>query len=138
MIYAALLLGKAGFFLFTLGLALGVAIPRLKNPRMGLSAHLTAVQGGLALLAFALFWTNFAIGDWAAMPIAFSLAASTYLLVAGLVLAALTGASRALPIAGQGFKGSPATEMAVSILTVGSSVWMLLTCITVCLFFLLG
>lgn len=138
MIHAAVLLGKAGFVLFTFGLALGVAIPRLKNPRMGLSAHLTAVQGGLALVAFALFWTNLGIGDWASTPIAFSLAASNYLLVAGLVLAAWTGASRALPIAGQGFKGSLAAETAVSILTVGSSVWMLLTCITVCLFFLLG
>jgi (hydroxyamino)benzene mutase len=132
----AVLLGKAGFILFTAGLALGIIIPRFKNPRMGLSAHLTAVQGGLVLLVFALFWPNFGIGDWASAPIAFSLAVSTYLLVAGLILAAITGASRALPIAGEGFKGSPSKEMAVWTLTVGSSIWMLMACIAVCLFFL--
>jgi hydroxylaminobenzene mutase len=132
----ALLLGKAGFVLFTAGLALGAAIPRLRNPRMGLSAHLTAVQSGLALLVFSLLWPHFGIAPWASMTIAISIAGSAYILVAALVLAACTGASRALPIAGQGFKATPIAELAVSVLTIGSSVWMLLACITICVFFL--
>jgi (hydroxyamino)benzene mutase len=134
----AIMLLKAGFALFTIGLLLGAVTSRLRNPRMGLSAHLTAVQGGTALLVFGLSWRYFSIAPWADGPIALSLAISIYLLVSGLVLAALTGASRALPIAGQGFHATPAKELAVSILTIGSSVWMLLACLAVCWFALLG
>ncbi len=136
MLATAMALGKAGFVLFTLGLVLGAAIPRLRNPRMGLSAHLTAVQGGLALMVFGLFWESFGIAPWASWPLAVSLAGSTCLLVAGLTLAAITGASRALPIAGQGFTAAPRAELAVAILTIGSSLWMLGACVTICGFFL--
>ena len=55
MTATAILLGKAGFVLFALGLLIGIAIPKLRNPRMGLSAHLTAVQTGPTLIAIALF-----------------------------------------------------------------------------------
>ncbi|WP_088307082.1 hydrogenase [Novosphingobium sp. B 225] len=132
----ALVLGKAGVILFTAGLAVGAAIPSLRNPRMGLSAHLTAVQGGLALMVFDLYWDRLGIAPWASTPLAWSLALSTYLLVAGLVLAAVTGASRALPIAGHGFNGTPSAELTVSILTIGASIWMLLVCLAVCGFLL--
>lgn len=131
-----LLLGKAGFLIFTLGLAIGAAIPRFRNPRMGLSAHTTAVQTGTALIAFGLFWPQFEIASWAAMPLAISLIASFCVLILSLVLAASFGSSKALPIAGAGFGSSRAKERTVSILAVGSSVWMLLACIAVCFFFL--
>ena len=131
-----LLLGKAGFLIFTLGLAIGAAIPRFRNSRMGLSAHTTAVQAGTALIAFGLFWPRFEIASWAAMPLAVSLIVSFCVLILSLVLAASFGASAALPIAGAGFGSSKAKERTVSILAVGSSVWMLLACIAVCLFLL--
>ena len=131
-----LLLGKAGFLIFTLGLAIGAAIPRFRNARMGLSAHTTAVQTGTALIAFGLFWPHFQISNWAAMPLAISLIVSFCVLILGLVLAASFGASAALPIAGAGFSSSKAKERTVSILAIGSSVWMLLACIAVCCFFL--
>lgn len=133
-----LLLGKAGFLLFTLGLAIGAAVPRFRNPRMGLSAHTTAVQTGTALIAFGLFWPHLEIASWAAMPLAISLIASFAILVVSLVLAASFGASEALPIAGKGFSSSKAKERTVSILALGSSLWMLLACIAVCFFFLLS
>lgn len=131
-----LLLGKAGFLLFTLGLAIGAAVPRFRNPRMGLSAHTTAVQAGTALIAFGLFWPQFEIASWAAMPLAISLIASFAILIVSLVLAASFGASEALPIAGEGYGSSKAKERTVSILALGSSAWMLLACISVCFFFL--
>ena len=131
-----LLLGKSGFLIFTLGLLIGTAIPRFRNPRMGLSAHTTAVQTGTALIAFGLFWPQFEIAEWAATPLAVSLIASFAILVASLVLAASFGASETLPIAGKGFSSTKAKERTVSILTLGSSVWMLLTCLAVCFFFL--
>ncbi|MBH5321328.1 hypothetical protein [Aurantiacibacter sediminis] len=132
-----LLLGKAGFMVFTLGLAIGAAIPRFRNPRMGLSAHTTAVQAGIALVAFGLFWPHFGIADWASLPLAISLIASFGILILSLLLAAAFGASEALPIAGKGFSSSKAKERVVSILAIGSSVWMLLASIAVCFFFLL-
>jgi len=132
-----LLLGKAGFVIFTLGLAIGAAIPRFRNPRMGLSAHTTAVQIGTALIAIGLFWSQFEIADWASMPLAIALVASFSILIVALVLAASIGASEALPIAGKGYSSTKAGELVVSLLTFGSSIAMLLACSAICLFFLI-
>lgn len=44
----------AGLLLFMLGLLNGFAIPRLQSPRLGLSAHLAAVQSGTFLIAIGL------------------------------------------------------------------------------------
>ena len=131
-----LLLGKAGFLIFTFGLALGAVIPHFRNPRMGLSAHTTAVQTGTALIAFGLFWPQLEIASWASVPLAISLIASFSILIVSLILAASFGASKALPIAGEGFSSSKAKERTVSILALGSSAWMLLAGIAVCFFFL--
>lgn len=129
-----LMLGKGGFVLFTTGLVIGAFIPKFHNSRMGLSAHTTAVQCGIGLLAFATFWPHFGIPDWAAQGLTLSLIGSSGLLVIGLCLAASCGASRALPIAGEGFQASEAIERAVSLLTIGSSLWMLLASVGVCFF----
>ncbi|WP_390548663.1 response regulator [Qipengyuania sp. MTN3-11] len=118
----------------TVGLLIGAFIPAFHNSRMGLSAHTTAVQCGIALLAFAIFWPHFAIPGWAAQGLTFSLIGSSGLLVLGLCLAAASGASRALPIAGKGFGASDTGERAVAFLTIGSSVWMLLASVGVCFF----
>ena len=130
----AILLGKGGFLLFTLGLLIGAMIPRFLNPRMGLSAHLTAVQSGTALIAFGLFWQHFGITAAASPVIGFSLLLSFYALVTGLILAATFGASEALPIAGKGFQSSKAKERVVSILAIGSSIWMVMACLAICAF----
>lgn len=131
-------LGKAGLILFTIGLALGAFIPKFRNPRMGLSAHLTAVQAGTALIAFGLFWPYFNVAGWASGLLSISLILSSGLLVVGLCLAAAFGASKSLPLAGNGFRANPAIETIVSALTVGSSVWMLLACLAICLFGILS
>ena len=133
-----LLLGKSGFFIFTIGLVIGAFVPRFRNPRMGLSAHTTAVQAGIALVAFGLFWPHFKIVDWAALPLALSLLVSFSVLIVSLVLAASFGASTVLPIAGAGYSSTKAKERTVSILTVASTVSMLLTCVAICLFSLLS
>lgn len=128
-----ILLGKAGFLIFTFGLGLGALVPRFRNPRMGLSAHTTAVQTGTALIAFGLFWPQFDIAQWAEGLLAISLIVSFSLLICSLVLAAIFGASQALPIAGKGFSSSKAKERLVSVFAIGASVWMLLACLAVCI-----
>jgi len=127
----AIVLGKAGFVLFTLGLLIGIAIPAVRNSRMGLSAHLTAVQTGTALIAFALFWQYLAVPDSWSSPLILGLIASSYLLVSGILLAAIFPASDALPMAGKGYRGTPSQERIVSIVVKGSSVIMALDCLAI-------
>lgn len=52
-----------GVLLFLLGLLNGLAIPHLRSPRLGLSAHLTGVQSGTFLLAAGLLWARLAISE---------------------------------------------------------------------------
>ncbi len=129
-----LMMGKAGFVLFTLGLLLGVVLPKMRNPRMGLSAHLTAVQTGSALIAFALFWQYLGVPQSCTPLLAYALLGSSYVLVLGITLAGFFGASEALPIAGKGYQASRFKEQLVSILVRGSSVVMAICCVTVCYF----
>lgn len=130
----AIVLGKAGFVLFALGLLIGIAIPKMRNPRMGLSAHLTAVQTGPALIAIALFWPHLTVPEAWAAGLIHALWLSSYVLVAGILLAALVGASRSLPIAGQGHRASPALESIVTVTVKGSSLVMAGTAVAICIF----
>ena len=46
----------AGIGLFLLALITGMIFPSLANPRMGLSAHLVGLLGGLFLVALGVIW----------------------------------------------------------------------------------
>jgi len=52
----------SGTLLFLGGLLNGAAVQAFLNPRMGLSAHLGAVQGALVLWAFGLMWSTINLG----------------------------------------------------------------------------
>jgi (hydroxyamino)benzene mutase len=134
----SLLLGKSGLFMFVMGLFIGVLIAKFRNSRMGLSAHLTAVQVGTFLLALGAFWPHMGIPPvWDGYLVA-ALILSSYMLVAGLTASAITGASSVLPIAGAGFTGSSSQELVVSILVLSASVLMLFASTLVLFFFLLN
>lgn len=128
------ILGKGGFLLFTFGLIVGAAIPKFRNPRMGLSTHLAAVQIGIALIVFALFWQHFGVSRRFSGFLAYSLLLSSYALVAGLVLAAVFGTGKTLPIASHGFSATNAQELIVSIVVRVSSIWMFITCAAISVF----
>ena len=131
---APLMLGTSGLLLFAAGLLLGFVIPRFRNPRMGLSAHLTAAQTGPALIAIALFWQYCSVPaawDW---PLATVLALSSYALVAGITLAAATGASNALPMAGKGHTATASQEAGVSLIVIASSLAMAFSVVALCWF----
>lgn len=111
----------AGAVLFLLGLLQGAAVQSFLNPRMALSAHLTAVQSGMALMIVGLAWPLVRLGR-ALMGIASgAITLGSYALWFGLTLSAMTGASAVLPIAGAGYRASGAAEMAVSMIVLGSS-----------------
>lgn len=95
-------LSFAGVLMFLLGLLTGFAIPALRSSRLGLSAHLTGVQSGSFLLAAGLLWPHLRLWPVWNGVIANGLWISLYGLWLALLLAAVFGAGRGLPIAGQG------------------------------------
>ncbi len=115
---------QAGAVLFLLGLLQGAVVQDFANPRMALSAHLTAVQCGTALMVTGAVWR------WASLSPLFSglarwaIIAGMYVLWVGLTGAAITGANSILPIAGAGFGAGATAEMLVATAVLGGSVAM--------------
>ncbi len=91
-----------GALLFTLGLLAGFGIPLFRSSRIGLSAHLAAIESGLALIAFGLLLPHLAISSGWAGAIGHSLWISLYVQWVGLLFAAAYGTGKTLPIAGAG------------------------------------
>ena len=117
-------LARCGVALFLIGLLIGGAIPMFTNPRMALSAHLTAVQCGTALVAFGLLWAKVELASRMSSVLSNAIWLSIYALVLGLSLAAAFGASQSLPMAGAGHEALPWQEMLVTVLVLGSSAVM--------------
>jgi (hydroxyamino)benzene mutase len=101
-----------GLLLFLLGLVTGFAIPALKAPRIGLSAHLAATQMGVALIAFGLLWERLTFWNGWSAPLAHVLWISFYATWIGIVLGAYWGTGKALPIAGAGHVAAKWQEQA--------------------------
>jgi hydroxylaminobenzene mutase len=116
MIAATNLLCFAGVLLFLFGLLTGFAIPRCRSARLGLSAHLTGVQSGTFLLALGLLWPRLVIAPGWSSVLANTTWASLYMVWLSLLLAAIFGAGRGLPIAGQGITTTTVRQTAVSVL----------------------
>jgi len=55
---------RASFFLLLLSLFTGMAIPMFRNPRLGLSAHLTGLMNAGVLIAVAVAWPFLAGSRW--------------------------------------------------------------------------
>lgn len=88
---------------------------------MALSAHLTAVQSGMALMIVGIVWPASSLRASVEGIARFALLIGIYGLWAGLTLSAATGASQSLPIAGAGHGAGATVEQAVSVLVVTSS-----------------
>jgi len=105
-----------GAALFLAGLLQGALIPHFMNPKMALSAHLAAVQSGMALMVFGLIWGALVLEQrWLSVTF-YSSIASMYLIWFSITLSAVLGASRALPMAGEGFSSSPINEMLIEVI----------------------
>jgi (hydroxyamino)benzene mutase len=112
----------SGALLFLIGLLSGVAIPLMRNPRMGLSAHLTGVQNALVLLVIAALWEHVALPQRFRQLLCWLGIASLYGFWIALQLAAFWGTSGSTPIAGAGFEGLQWQETVVTLLLRGSAV----------------
>jgi (hydroxyamino)benzene mutase len=110
-----------GALLFLFGLLTGFAIPGFRSPRIGLSAHLAAIESGLGLIAFGLLLLHLRISiGWASL-IAHTMWISLYVLWIGLLVGAAYGTGKSLPIAGAGLVAEQWQEnTARTLISVGS------------------
>jgi (hydroxyamino)benzene mutase len=115
------ILSFTGALLFLLGLLTGFGIPMFRSPRIGVSAHLDAIESGLGLIAFGLLIPHLTISlGWASL-IGHTMWISLYVLWLGLLFGAVWGTGRTIPIAGAGVSAEPWQENAArSLISLGS------------------
>ena len=115
------ILSFMGALLFLLGLLTGFGIPMFRSPRIGVSAHLDAIESGLGLIAFGLLIPHLTISlGWASL-IGYTMWISLYVLWLGLLFGAVWGTGRTIPIAGAGVSAEPWQENAArSLISLGS------------------
>lgn len=117
-----------GIAFFLVGMVQGVLIPFVKNARMALSGHLTAVQCGMALAIFGVIWSLVDLPPALEMTAAYGSALGFVLIWVGITIASVTGASQALPIAGAGYSATPSAEHTVKILEVIGGLLSIIAC----------
>jgi hydroxylaminobenzene mutase len=119
-----------GIFLFFLGLVVGLFIPLMANPRMGLSTHLEAIMNGLFMIVLGLIWNRVNLVP-RAQRVLFGLTLyGTFANFAAILIAALTGAGKMLPIA-LGKDQGIVLESIISFLLVTLALAMLAVCLMV-------
>lgn len=119
-----------GVLLFFFGLLVGLFIPLMANPRMGLTTHLEGVMNGIFLVVLGLIWTKIeASSFWLKTAFWLSLYGSFANFIAVLI-AAITGTGKMMPIAG-GQEGGPFIEGIVSFLLISLALAMLTVCVIV-------
>ena len=122
---------SAGILLFLLALITGMIFPMLANPRMGLSAHLVGLLGGLFLVALGVIWPEKDLPQWLD-TVAFCLVIfGAYANLCTTFLAAAFATNRLTPLAGSGHLALPWQENLVTFGLVSSSVVMVTVCVLV-------
>jgi len=114
-----------GMVMFLLGLLVGLLVPMLANPRMGLSAHLEGLMNGIFLMVLGLIWSKLVLSAnlkkilyWAALY-------GTFSNLIAVVLAATFNAGMMMPLA-KGQKGTLLIDVTINFLLVSLSIAMLL------------
>lgn len=103
-----------GMILFLTGLLTGFVIMALKNPRMGLAAHLEGVMNGTFLVIAGLVWNDLNLSPRKGKMLFWLLLYGTYANWFFSLLAAIFGTSRMTPLSGAGYSGTPLQELVVS------------------------
>ena len=118
---------KHGVFLLFLGLLTGLVVAEVKNPRMGLSAHLEGIMAGMLLILLGgAVWNELSLSSRFAATALWLSIYSAYATWAYTLLGALLGTSRLTPIAGAGFCAPVWQETLVQILLVSEVIAILI------------
>lgn len=120
-----------GVLLFLLGLIVGLFVPILGNPRMGVSSHLEGVMNGMFLILLGLIWHKISLSDqW--LKITFGLAIyGTFVNWFGILIAAIFNAGKMLGIAANGKEGAAIPEGIVTFSLISLTLAMLMLCVMV-------
>jgi len=120
---------RLGMLLFLLGLATGLLVPALANPRMGLSSHLEGLMNGMLLMLLGLLWPRLRLSRRPAGA-AFGFAVyGAYVNWATTLAAAFWGAGGAMmPMAAQGRTGTPVQELLINFGLISLTVAILGAC----------
>lgn len=119
---------RFGVVLVLLALLIGLAIPALAVPRLGVAAHVNGVVGGLSLIVLGLLWSHLQLGP-RALAAAFWLALYSFFIAT--LMPFLGGAWAAgatmLPLAAGTAHGTPLQEAILSagLITAGVAVFVL-------------
>jgi hydroxylaminobenzene mutase len=104
----------AGVLLILLGLLTGFVIQSTSNPRVAMACHVEAIMGGMPLVIVGgLVWEQAQLGERAAKSVRFLFFYSAYANWFFLLLSAIWGTGKLLPIAGKGFRGTDAQELVI-------------------------
>jgi hydroxylaminobenzene mutase len=120
---------QLGVLLFLLGLIVGLLIPALANPRMGLASHLEGIINGIFLIALGAIWSRLVLSQVWLKTVFGLLIYGTVANWLATLLAAIWGAGRSMPIAGQGQVSSGSKELIVDCLLFSLSLAMIVSCV---------
>lgn len=120
-----------GIILFFLGLIVGLIVPLLANPRMGVSSHVEGIMNGIFLILLGLIWHRIELSDrWLKITFWLSLY-GTFANWLGVLLAAIFNAGKMMNVAAGGQEGPPVIESIVTFLLISLSIAMLWICINI-------
>jgi hydroxylaminobenzene mutase len=119
-----------GVLLFLLGLLIGLGIPLMTNPRMGLTAHLEGVMNGMFLLILGLIWGRLLLQDKLLTYTFWLTLYGSFANFLAVTIAAISGAGKMMPIAG-GKEGALWIEGLISGLLISLALCMIFVCVVV-------
>jgi len=119
-----------GLLIVLLGLIIGLFIPFLSNPRMGLSAHLEGLMNGILLMVLGLIWQKLVLPK-RILQLGFCLVMyACFANISAVSLAAILNAGKMLPLAA-GQLGPAWAENIINVLLVTLSLSILCAIIIV-------
>ncbi|HLE62387.1 MAG TPA: hypothetical protein VI750_04565 [Pyrinomonadaceae bacterium] len=107
-----------GILIFLLGLLAGAFVPWLKNPRMGVAAHVGGVLSGIFLILVALIWEEIKLPLWAKKTDFWLFLYASHTGWLAQFLAAVFGTSRSMTVGGAGFTGNAWQEALVDFVAI--------------------
>lgn len=120
-----------GVFLFLLGLLVGLIVPILANPRLGLSSHIEGVLNGMFLILLGVIWHKVDLSQrWLKITVWLALY-GTYANWFGILIAAIFNAGEMLGIVAGGKPGPALAEVVVKFCLISLSLAMLIICVAV-------